>query len=336
MTIIADRITKAARARQFLDGYEPEWIGKAFDPSQKRDRAGKWTGKRGEAVTALREPDGSDNVNAHLRGKLPADAPAGGGTKLTVGEVADQMDAAIAKGHRGRKNEFPVVYRGGPLAGVAHPKVGKTYTEQGFASTSKDRDVADYFREENGGHTWAIRLPDDMKRLDYERAGLGGPANIETGPGHLAKEQEVVLPRGTRFKVKEVDPTTGRVHAEALPPERVPVEDARNLSAAQKIKNFEIMHGRPPTKKELRAAGMAKAAEFANADEQAKWDEAADATTLGALQPGDGFRLFEGSSAATHGTVTGAATGIGMVMVDTGTGNRYLPATTTVQATAAV
>jgi hypothetical protein len=75
-----------------------------------------------------------------------------------------------------------------------------------------------------------------------------------------------------------------------------------------------------------------KAAEYVNADEQAKWDEAVETVTLGALQPGDGFRLVEGSSTATHGTVTGTATGIGMVMVDTGTGNRYLPDTTPVQA----
>lgn len=76
---------------------------------------------------------------------------------------------------------------------------------------------------------------------------------------------------------------------------------------------------------------IAKASWTFNGDEQLKDDEATETTTLGALRPGDGFRLADGSATATHGTVTGPVTGIGMVMVDTGTGNRYVPAATTVQ-----
>ena len=48
---------------------------------------------------------------------------------------------------------------------------------------------------------------------------------------------------------------------------------------------------------------------------------------LGALEEGDAFAYADGSG---HGIVTGAATGIAMTQVDTGTGNRYVSATTPV------
>jgi hypothetical protein len=103
---------------------------------------------------------------------------------------------------------------------------------------------------------------------------------------------------------------------------------ADRISKAAESRRYRPGYGPPDSLRKMAAWTF-------NGDEDAKWDEAAETTTLGALSVGDSFKLAAPDSTATHGIVKYPERN-GLVCTDCGSGDRYLPATTTVQATAPV
>ena len=105
----------------------------------------------------------------------------------------EDMDAAIAKS---RTTEQLVTYRGLPASVVASVSVGDVIRDKGFSSTSLDREVAEGFAERDGA-ILRIIVPKGSKALYAD-------------PIVDLKQHEVILPRGSGFKVARVSESNGK------------------------------------------------------------------------------------------------------------------------------
>lgn len=129
--------------------------------------------------------NGYSAINGYLRGTNPASAL----TKQNIGNI----DAVLA---RSRMPEDTVVYRGikPPFSKeILAAKVGSTISDPGYVSTSLKGDTSKAFATPEGV-VLKMLLP------------KGNSAYVMNGRGasHYPKEHEVLLPRGSRFRVKSL------------------------------------------------------------------------------------------------------------------------------------
>jgi hypothetical protein len=148
---------------------------------------GKLSPKELEAITRYQE-GANYGINRVHRGRNPA------GLTPELQSVSDRLDAAIAKS---RINKPTLLRRGFALpGGAAELKPGMIFVEGGFASTSAKTRI---HREFTGGPTeqrYVIRA-----RVPAGSRGLSVP-HAHGGAGFYAYEHEVILPRGSQFKIR--------------------------------------------------------------------------------------------------------------------------------------
>jgi phage-related protein (TIGR01555 family) len=128
---------------------------------------------------------GYSSINGHLRGKNPATA--------LMRQNISNIDNVLA---RSRIPEDTVVYRGikPPFSKeILAAKVGSTIDDPGYVSTSLKGDTSKKFATPEGV-VLKMLLP------------KGNSAYVMNGRGasHYPKEHEVLLPRGSRFRVKSL------------------------------------------------------------------------------------------------------------------------------------
>jgi hypothetical protein len=147
-------------------------------------------------------------ANAHILGKQSFTW--GDKTSAEALELFPKLDAALAKG---TVNQNITVYRGmknvdlsslKPFVGTDVPFHMPTYS-----STSLDPRVAAGFASGKKGALWKITVPKGAKALDMRKHT------------HYPSEKEVVLPRGSRWKITKIEQhPQGKVpviHAEVIP-----------------------------------------------------------------------------------------------------------------------
>lgn len=125
----------------------------------------------------------------------------------TVSDEIGKIDDAI---RRSRVNRDAVVYRtindpGGRITSSLEP--GSTFVEHGYASTSANPNFADEFVPQVG-HNVQYKLSD---RVDFHiklPAGSHAAPMANEAAGYKSVEEEMLLPRGTRFRVTKVEPGT--------------------------------------------------------------------------------------------------------------------------------
>jgi hypothetical protein len=198
---------------RFCDAKSPHWPGKkpavgakpsgetpAAKPSDKvRDHAkqGTFTIQREYAAEGdawgkklssgerkaldLYTGDGFERINNTLRQQ--------GGVGAGIKGSVNSLDSAIAKNTLAQDT---FVYRGVSKKVLAGAKPGAVITDKGYPSTSLDFSAAAHFAgiAEGGGVVTRIRVPKGRK------AGAVDGLNKK-----YPDENEVLLPRGTRFKV---------------------------------------------------------------------------------------------------------------------------------------
>jgi hypothetical protein len=130
----------------------------------------------------------SSNVNAALRGaggKMPTDA-------RFVEKYADQtrlMDAAF---DRTATPADMTVYRGADSQHFQNLEADDVFVDYGYASTTKDRETASDFGVGGDRSIFEIRLPAGSRAIDI---------NSTVARASRPHEQEVLLPRGSQFRV---------------------------------------------------------------------------------------------------------------------------------------
>lgn len=182
----------------------------AFNPDQPRDEHGRWQptfsadrktaeqevhALHAKALKTPLTPEEHKAVEAYVRGNY--EAMNGGLRKGRTSDKVTALDAVIAR------TELPhdiVTYRGTgrELGQKIHDqwKAGKrdlVFEDKGFVSTSGHKSVADSF---SLFHRMEIRIPKGSKALPV----LGGG------------ESEVILPRGSKFKVISSKKTAADKH----------------------------------------------------------------------------------------------------------------------------
>lgn len=148
-------------------------------------------------MAALRRytSDGYETINGSLRGWTPATAA-----------TRDHVDALDTLLGRAALDEPTTVFRGvGPRVFEAYRqlRVGTTFTDSAFSSTSLSRDIAEEFFEENNAEGWifTLRLPEGFRALKVTKASSVGE-----------REREILIPRGVTWKVLSVDREERSIH----------------------------------------------------------------------------------------------------------------------------
>jgi hypothetical protein len=153
----------------------------------------KLTPAQREAVMKYQEAE-NGVINGHLRD---------GGTLGTVPywtkDTARELDVLT---NRGRINMPTTLYRGWTLeqgtGGLpANLFVGRIMQDPGFLSTSTKRNIGEKFAGSFNGVVMRVRMPAGSKGLHVQ--AIGASAKYTTGK---EAEHEVLLPRGTKFRVK--------------------------------------------------------------------------------------------------------------------------------------
>jgi phage-related protein (TIGR01555 family) len=130
-----------------------------------------------------------EDINANLRGsKISGDR-----SQETLKRYTDNMDTMIA----GSKLSEPVTVFRGININPDLMEEGKTFTDKGFVSTSADDAVPDKF---NPKVRMEIRVPKGANAFVYEND---------------TAENEILLPRNSRFKIKSVEDAGGVRHVVA-------------------------------------------------------------------------------------------------------------------------
>jgi GNAT superfamily N-acetyltransferase len=136
-----------------------------------------------------------------------------------ISDEVNRIDYAIGRSKLGRD---AVVYRtindpGGRITSSLEP--GSTFVEHGYASTSANPNFADEFVPQVG-HDVRYKLAD---RVDFHiklPAGSHAAPMANEAAGYKGAEEELLLPRGTRFRVTKVEPGANggpkRVFMEAI------------------------------------------------------------------------------------------------------------------------
>lgn len=140
------------------------------------------------------------SINDFLRGERPSILP----------DTAKHIPVLDWVTNQATINRDMTLYRGFKT-GLTDPMdyVGKTISDNSFASTSMSREKAEGF----GSLVIEFRAPKGTKGLAVHKVDTGSVYN-EPGPGN---EQEVLLPRGSKLKILSVkkDPMSGKYHAQA-------------------------------------------------------------------------------------------------------------------------
>ena len=124
---------------------------------------------------------GLADINDELRkGRVP------GGTEFV--DLSDYLD----------RSSLPkmILYRGIDAAILRGKKVGDTFLDLGFASTSTSKDYSAGIADEQGGYLVTIKVPEGSKGA--------APAAVDF-------EYEVVLQRGTTFQIESIDKSSKTV-----------------------------------------------------------------------------------------------------------------------------
>ena len=126
-------------------------------------------------------------------------------------------------------------------------RVGDEFTDLAFGSSSVDRSVAVSFAggEFSDGVVVELHAPAGTKGLWMGKWRTS--AGAEKSISRYDTEAEFLLPRGTRFRVtgfeKAAPGRVGKIHAELLPPVKVPKPQVRRDQAEQRD---DAARGLPP------------------------------------------------------------------------------------------
>jgi len=143
---------------------------------------------KAELQAAKQYQNSSYNLNTHLRNG-------------TIGQSVDHQTQAAHLDAAMKKSPLPSdmeLYRGIPgevATKIAEQGVGAVFQDKGFVSTSKSKAKAKGF----GNSTVTIQT---------KKGQLGLDMNQRIGPTGLSSEQEILLPRGTKFRVTKVEKRT--------------------------------------------------------------------------------------------------------------------------------
>lgn len=201
-----------------------------WDPTQARDQRGQWssTGSsgagreshRGDLSRRLSNHEvmalesyvaGSDTINRRLRsGVATSEAKAidKAMNKSRVGENmvvhrgfdSDKLDELVSR----------IEYGEAPKDELERRLVGKVFSDKAFVSTSESRSVAREF----GSHTAEIHVSRSSRGLrlakikPYQDSGDRYSRNETLNRG----EKELLLPRGSKFKITSARVRSGRIH----------------------------------------------------------------------------------------------------------------------------
>jgi hypothetical protein len=150
-----------------------------------------------QQIEAIREYQEAMNerINNHFRGVAGYE----GALADYQIDVVHKLDIMTSQG---RINQPTVLHRGwsfeqGTSILPAHLYVGMTMTDPGFLSTSTKRKVAESFAGSFNGVIMTVRVPAGTRGLYVQGAG----ASKAYTEGKKA-EHEVLLPRGTKYKVR--------------------------------------------------------------------------------------------------------------------------------------
>jgi len=119
-------------------------------------------------------------INTYLR--------TGKGFSAAVKEAVYGIDSVLAKRSI---PEDTLLYRASGIP-VSQFKVGTTFVDKGYVSTSADKEVNRELKGETPGAHFIISVPKGTRATIFTSAG---------GPAYTDEEQEVLLPRGSSFKV---------------------------------------------------------------------------------------------------------------------------------------
>lgn len=211
------------------DADEPEPVEK-FDPDQPRDESGKWTDAGGgggyvpaskiehqiaatykdwnltaDEKQALQAYSGSGYaiINGSLRGKVQ-------GLDLAVHAAVVGLDKAIAKSPGLAQPTTVWRWINYPETVLPEWKPGAVLHEKGYTSTTMD-DVLALGMKSGGSTMLTIDLPKGTKAA-YP---LGAGADM----GASRVERELILARGSQFRIDSYDPNTREAHLTYLPPD---------------------------------------------------------------------------------------------------------------------
>lgn len=194
------------------------------------------TSDQKKAFDTYQDPTGAGFLNEHLHGTAHR------GDSIAAEKQAAAMDSAFRQAKPTSKPM--VVYRGMTVSGLS---VGSTFTEKGYVSTSSAHEVADQYAE--GKPVVRVHVPAGSKAISVAQMigedhhspitsdGLG-VTDEATGD---EVEREVLLPRGSQFKVTgksskfidvELVPTSAGKDAPANPSGSAPVDAAALHDAA--------------------------------------------------------------------------------------------------------
>lgn len=155
--------------------------------------------KRQKELVASYTTEGAENMNSALRERRKDSVPAGsfsypvdvpgqedlGEGSASYKEVAAILDRSLNGSRVARDVELYRGFKGGSLKDL---KVGQTFKDYGYVSTSWSRGVASSF----GERLAIIQVPAGSRSLNMSRlSNVGG-------------EKEMLLPRGSRFQVVKV------------------------------------------------------------------------------------------------------------------------------------
>lgn len=171
--------------------------GKDESDSWGKQHHGKWAASLSTSERdAIEDYTGADysQINGALRGGMNAEKGQG-----QIARQAREIDSAISKAPP--LDADTVLFRGmGKGAGVTF-KVGQEFSDKGFVSTSMDRNVGDDFAVGDGAFI----------RINAPKGTRGAYVDL-LSPNDT--EQEFLLPRGSRFKVRKI--TKGKIGAAVI------------------------------------------------------------------------------------------------------------------------
>jgi len=149
-----------------------------------------------EQTQAIKEYTGSMylTVNPLLRAGKPV-------AKADMKEMK-LIDQAFDKA----KTTEPIeVYRGVGGARYANLKPGDSFKDEGFVSTSTDKDTADVFTRGDDQAIMQIQVPKGSKAISVDAFSV-----FKKGGAAVRSENEILLNRGGHYKVVSVKPAKGR------------------------------------------------------------------------------------------------------------------------------
>lgn len=218
---------------------EPRYAGKSakeFNPNQPRDAEGRWSETPGTTVELTTDEADAvlgyassayDTINGYLRGGTEGvdtaifqsegyhDAEMTARMEEYAKHDIALIDGVIAKSPPIRMN---TVYRGMFLE--REPRVGDTFTDKGYVSTSSARETGEKFAsykldpeaplaERSAVGLVEISVPPGTPGIDFENPALHGTGEFGGDVGEFIGEREVLLDRGMTYRITDVQENVG-------------------------------------------------------------------------------------------------------------------------------